>query len=125
MLVICAEPAAAAGGESAPKKAKQQQAKASSSSSSRRPLAVVGDAQLAASRPAIVRELYKEAPELTAMPEDEVQQLLEQRRTAVDGSNLRPVMSFEQTGLPANMLHATRDFVSPSPIQSQVRRCGL
>jgi ATP-dependent RNA helicase DBP3 len=114
-----AEPAAA-GGESASKKAKQQQAKAGSSSSGRRPLAVVGDAQLAASRPAIVRELYEEAAELTAMPEAEVQQLLEEHRTAVDGSNLRPVMSFEQTGLPANMLHATRDFVQPSPIQSQV-----
>jgi ATP-dependent RNA helicase DBP3 len=54
------------------------------------------------------------------MPESEVQALLEQRRTAVDGSSLRPVMSFEQTGLPAEMLHAIRDFVQPSPIQSQV-----
>jgi ATP-dependent RNA helicase DBP3 len=54
------------------------------------------------------------------MPESEVQQLLEERRTAVDGSSLRPVMSFEQTGLGADMLHSTRDFVQPSPIQSQV-----
>lgn len=116
----CAEAAAAVGVESASKKVKQQQT-AKPSSSARRPLAVVGDAQLASSRPAIVRELYTESAELSAMPESEVQQLLEQRRTVVDGSSLRPVMSFEQTGLPANMLHATRDFVQPSPIQSQVR----
>lgn len=68
-----------------------------------------------------MRELYSEAPELTAMSDGEMLALLEQRRTVVDGSNLRPVMSFEQTGLPADMLHATRDFVQPSPIQSQVR----
>jgi len=109
---------AAAAGESAPKKSKQQGGK--SSSSKQRPLAVVGDAQLAATRPAIVRELYSEHPELSAMGDEEVAQLLEQRRTVVDGSSLRPVMSFEQTGLPADMLHATRDFVQPSPIQSQV-----
>jgi len=108
---------AAAAGESAPKKSKQQGGK---SSSSPRPLAVVGDAQLAATRPAIVRELYSEHPELTAMDDDKVAELLAQRRTVVDGSSLRPVMSFEQTGLPADMLHATRDFVQPSPIQSQV-----
>ena len=27
---------------------------------------------------------------------------------------------FEHTGLPSNMLHATREFAQPSPIQSQV-----
>jgi hypothetical protein len=113
-------PAATAGGESASKKAKQQQA-AKPASSGPRPLAVVGDKQLAATRPAIVRELYAESAELSAMPQSEVQKLMEERRTAVDGSSLRPVMSFEQTGLPADMLHAVRDFVQPSPIQSQVR----
>jgi hypothetical protein len=112
-------PAATGGGESASKKAKQQQA-AKPASSGPRPLAVVGDKQLAATRPAIVRELYAESAELSAMPESEVQNLLEERRTVVTGSSLRPVMSFEQTGLPADMLHATRDFVQPSPIQSQV-----
>jgi ATP-dependent RNA helicase DBP3 len=111
---------AAAGVESASKKAKQQQAGKPGPSSAKRQLAVVGDTTLAATRPAIVRELYTESAELTAMPESEVQQLLEERRTAVDGSSLRPVMSFEQTGLGADMLHSTREFVQPSPIQSQV-----
>lgn len=38
----------------------------------------------------------------------------------MQGSDIRPVLTFEQTGLPKNMLHSTRDFVQPSPIQSQV-----
>ena len=29
------------------------------------------------------------------------------------------MFKFEHTGLPANMLHATRNFVAPSPIQAQ------
>lgn len=81
--------------------------------------AVVGDAQLAASRPAIIKSLYTEHPDLAAMSDDKIVELLEQRRTVVDGCFLRPVLTFEQTGLPADMLYATRDFVQPSPIQSQ------
>ena len=37
----------------------------------------------------------------------------------MEGSGIRPVLKFEHTGLPANMLHSTRDFMTPSPIQSQ------
>jgi ATP-dependent RNA helicase DBP3 len=82
-------------------------------------LAVVGDAQLAATRPSVIKALYTEHPDLTAVSESKISELLQQRRTAVDGSPLRPVLTFEQTGLPASMLHATRDFVQPSPIQAQ------
>eukprot|EP00879_Flechtneria_rotunda_P000824 GHRR01000948.1.p1 GENE.GHRR01000948.1~~GHRR01000948.1.p1 ORF type:complete len:602 (+),score=256.19 GHRR01000948.1:202-2007(+) len=85
----------------------------------RQQLAVVGDAQLAASRPAIMRALYSEHADIAAMSEDQVSKLLEQRRTAVKGANIRPVLTFEQTGLPAHMMHATREFVQPSPIQAQ------
>jgi len=53
------------------------------------------------------------------MTKQQVEELLQQRRTAVDGCSLKPVLAFDQTGLPADMLHATRDFVQPSPIQSQ------
>lgn len=95
------------------KKQKQQQ------QPSLNQLAVVGDAQLAATRPAVVKALYTEHPDLTAMTAAKIAELMEQRRMTVDGSDLRPVLTFEQTGLPANMLHATRDFVQPSPIQSQ------
>lgn len=99
------------------KKAKKQQLQPAASG--KQQLAVVGDAQLAAGRPPVIRALYSEHPEVAAMSEQQVQELREERRTAVDGPQLKPVLKFEQTGLPASMLHATRDFVSPSPIQSQ------
>jgi ATP-dependent RNA helicase DBP3 len=110
--------AAAAAGDAAAsqqKKPKKQAAVAAG----KKQLAVVGDAQLAATRLPLVRALYTEHPAVAAMSQQQVQELHEQRRTTVEGCDLRPVLSFEQTGLPANMLHATRDFVSPSPIQSQ------
>jgi hypothetical protein len=113
LLHCCLIPAAAAAA-SQQKKPKKQAAAAG-----KKQLAVVGDAQLAATRPPLVRALYNEHPEVAAMSQQQVQELHEQRRTAVEGCALRPVVSFEQTGLPANMLHATRDFVTPSPIQSQ------
>eukprot|EP00878_Enallax_costatus_P036328 GHUV01040786.1.p1 GENE.GHUV01040786.1~~GHUV01040786.1.p1 ORF type:complete len:407 (-),score=149.08 GHUV01040786.1:180-1376(-) len=101
-----------------PKKQKQQQQPALNQLALNQ-LAVVGDAQLAATRAAVIKALYREHPDLTAVSDAKISEVLQQRRTAVDGSDLRPVMTFEQTGLPANMLHATRDFVQPSPIQSQ------
>jgi hypothetical protein len=113
LLHCCLIPAAAA---AAPQ---QKKSKKQAASAGKKQLAVVGDAQLAATRPPLVRDLYNEHPEVAAMSAQQVQELHESRRTAVEGCDLRPVVSFEQTGLPANMLHATRDFVSPSPIQSQ------
>lgn len=111
-LAAAEAPATTAQQQKQPKKQKQQQPALSQ-------LAVVGDAQLAATRPAVIKALYTEHPDLTAMSEAKVSEVAQQRCTAVDGSDLRPVMTFEQTGLPSSMLHATRDFVQPSPIQSQ------
>lgn len=34
-------------------------------------------------------------------------------------TDIKPLSKFEHTGLPPTMLHATRDFASPSPIQAQ------
>ncbi|KAF6260407.1 P-loop containing nucleoside triphosphate hydrolase protein [Scenedesmus sp. NREL 46B-D3] len=109
------EAAAAAASEAA---APQKKPKKQAAAAGKKQLAV-GDAQLAATRPPLVRALYNEHPAVAGMSEQQVQEVHEQRRTAVEGCDLRPVLSFEQTGLPANMLHATRDFVTPSPIQSQ------
>ena len=53
-------------------------------------------------------------------PLPQVNALYQERCITVQGSDIRPVLTFEQTGLPKNMLHSTRDFVQPSPIQSQV-----
>ena len=53
------------------------------------------------------------------MSADAVAKLQAERATTVHGSDIKPVLTFAQTGLPANMLFATKDFVQPSPIQSQ------
>ena len=64
-------------------------------------MAVVGDASLAATSPAIVLQLYKEHPQVVAMTSAEVQQLHEERRTTVEGADIKPLRSFAQLGLPA------------------------
>lgn len=111
--------AAAATAGAAASQQKKPKKQAAAAAVGKKQLALVGDAQLAATRPPLVRALYNEHPAVAAMTQQQVQELHEQRCTTIEGCDLRPVLSFEQTGLPANMLHATRDFVSPSPIQSQ------
>jgi len=104
------------------KKAKLQNSAAATTASApskSRPLAVVGDAGLAASSPAIIRNLYKEHPDVVAMTTEQVAAYRKERTTIVEGADYKPLLKFEQTGLPQEMLHSTRDFVTPSPIQSQ------
>jgi hypothetical protein len=60
---------------------------------------------------------------MAMMPQ--VKALRQERTTAVEGAGaedpcaFKPVTQFHHTGLPPKMLHATREFVSPSPIQAQ------
>lgn len=61
-------------------------------------MAVVGDRQLAASRPALVKALYSEAAEVATMSDADVAAWREERRTAVEGAALRPITSFAQSG---------------------------
>ncbi|KAL4442663.1 hypothetical protein ABPG77_006657 [Micractinium sp. CCAP 211/92] len=82
-------------------------------------MAVVGDRQLAASHPPLVKALYSEAAEVAAMSDADVAAWREERRTAVEGAALRPITSFAQSGLSARELHATRNFAQPSPVQAQ------
>ncbi|KAJ9529210.1 hypothetical protein QJQ45_007869 [Haematococcus lacustris] len=90
-----------------------------------RALAEVGDVNLARSGKAIVKALYKEAPEVAAMTAAEVERLRAERDTAVSGPGasrptaFKPLRKFEQTGLPPALLHSCRQFTTPSPIQSQ------
>ena len=81
--------------------------------------AAVGDADLAAASPAILKDLYKEHPAVAAMSEADKAAARAERRTAVEGCDLAPVLTFEQTGLGAELLHSTREFAAPSPIQAQ------
>lgn len=61
-------------------------------------MAVVGDRQLAASRPPLVKALYSETAEVAAMSDADVAAWREERRTAVEGAALRPITSFAQSG---------------------------
>ncbi|GAX72626.1 hypothetical protein CEUSTIGMA_g82.t1 [Chlamydomonas eustigma] len=83
-------------------------------------VAQVGDATLAKNGKQIVKKLYKEHSEVTAMSAAKVNAVYQERCITVEGSAIKPILKFEHTGLPANMLYATRTFAQPSPIQSQV-----
>lgn len=80
--------------------------------------ASVGDHKLAASRPAIVKELYVESKAVKSIPQADIDAFLEKRSITVKHCSIRPVMEFSQLGLPPDMLQATKEFVAPSPIQS-------
>ncbi|KAK9820507.1 hypothetical protein WJX72_011094 [[Myrmecia] bisecta] len=82
-------------------------------------MAAVGDAELAKRSKPLRKQLYSEHPDVTATSDAEVAAWQAERQIVVTGSNLKPVFEFTQAGFPAELLHATRDFVQPSPIQSQ------
>lgn len=82
-------------------------------------LAAVGNSDLARSRPPLIKNLYTPASEVQKKSPAEVATLRELLKVAVEGSDLPPIDTFQQTGLPSSMLQATRSFLRPSPIQSQ------
>lgn len=82
-------------------------------------IAEVGDLELAKRGKPIVKQLYTEHKEVTAISAQQLEDLYQKRCITVEGSLIKPVLKFEHTGLPPNMLHATRTFQEPSPIQSQ------
>ena len=63
-----------------------------------RELAAVGDKALAASRPPLRKALYTEAAEVAALSPAQVQAWREERRIAVEGSDMRPITAFAQSG---------------------------
>ncbi len=80
----------------------------------------MGDPELARLGKPILKCLYKEHPEVASMSQAKVEEIYKTHSIAVEGSEMKPVTEFRHTGLPETMLYATRDFVRPSPIQSQV-----
>uniref|UniRef100_A0A7S0R477 RNA helicase n=1 Tax=Chlamydomonas leiostraca TaxID=1034604 RepID=A0A7S0R477_9CHLO len=91
------------------------------------PLAEVGSVELARSGKPIKKDLYaKVHPEVGGMSVARMEEVRQERATTVEGRNgaatntrFAPMLKFEHTGLPANVLHSTREFQAPSPIQSQ------
>jgi ATP-dependent RNA helicase DBP3 len=82
-------------------------------------MAAVGNRQLAATRPPLIKASYKENSEITQMSLSDVDTWREERRIALENCQVKPLTSFTQSGLTADELFATRTFTSPSPIQSQ------
>ena len=82
--------------------------------------AEVGDAELAKKGLTIIKKLYTEHPEVSSLTQQKVDAIYQERTATVEGSNIKPILEFKHTGLPDAMLHATRTFAKPSPIQSMV-----
>ncbi|KAK9867632.1 hypothetical protein WJX84_012279 [Apatococcus fuscideae] len=52
------------------------------------------------------------------MTKAEVEKWQQERSIAVVGDVMKPVLAFQQSGLSQELLHATKDFQQPSPIQA-------
>ena len=90
-----------------------------SSGTSSGAMAQVGSRELAKSSKSIIKELYNESSEVSAMTAAEVDAFREERRMTVEHCDIKPISSFNQSGLSKDELFSTRNFTSPSPIQSQ------
>jgi ATP-dependent RNA helicase DBP3 len=81
--------------------------------------AAVGDVERAKTSPAIVKNVYSEAPALSSMSADKLAAFQAERGIMVEGSDLRPVTAFEHLGFDKALLHAVQGFAAPSPVQAQ------
>eukprot|EP01024_Parvocaulis_polyphysoides_P018510 TRINITY_DN18201_c0_g1_i3.p1 TRINITY_DN18201_c0_g1~~TRINITY_DN18201_c0_g1_i3.p1 ORF type:complete len:604 (-),score=112.81 TRINITY_DN18201_c0_g1_i3:272-1999(-) len=85
-------------------------------------LAQVGDVELAASGKTIIKNVYTEHKKVVNMSDEEVQKLREERSISVESPKIdtfKIITDFKHLNLSNEMMYATRDFASPSPIQSQ------
>ena len=89
------------------------------SSKKQKKMAKVGDFKLASIRPPLLKNLYSECEELASMSCETVAKWRAERCTTIEGIDMKPLMSFGQSGLTEDELHSTKDFASPSPIQAQ------
>lgn len=105
-------------GEAQPAKKKAKVANGSAVTATGQ-MAAVGDRNLAATRPALVKALYTESPEVAATSSAAVDAWRAERNIAVESCDLKPITAFEQSGLSSKELYATRNFTTPSPIQAQ------
>lgn len=83
------------------------------------PWAEVGDRTLATTLPPLTKALYSPHSDITAMPASEVEAFQTERRITLHDSDIRPILSFPQSGLSTKELSATKSFAAPSPIQAQ------
>jgi ATP-dependent RNA helicase DBP3 len=65
--------------------------------------------------------MYKEHPEVASLTTDDIQNYYEKHQMTIEGHEgecFRPVLKFNHTGLPANVLSSTKGFDVPTPIQA-------
>jgi len=80
--------------------------------------AKIGDHDLADARPPIVKALFKEHPDVAAMSQEDVDELMSSLRITVENCSSRPVTRFDQCGFTRGVLKCTEAFLRPSPIQA-------
>jgi len=83
------------------------------------PWAEVGDRTLATTLPPLTKALYSPHPDITAMSASEVEAFQTERCITLHDADIRPILSFPQSGLSPKELTATKSFAAPSPIQAQ------
>lgn len=83
-----------------------------------RGMAQVGNKELANKGKTILKCLYTEHADVAKMSASDVSKVLHERSACLEGTSIKPVTKFEHLGLSAPLMHATREFVSPSPIQA-------
>jgi ATP-dependent RNA helicase DBP3 len=82
-------------------------------------MAQVGNRDLAKTGKNVVKDLYSESAGIQNMSPSDVNAFREERRMTIDNCDTKPLQSFEQSGLSKDELFSTRNFTTPSPIQSQ------
>ena len=82
-------------------------------------MAEVGNRDLAKKLKPIIKDLYTPADDIKAMSAANVNSFRDERRMTVENCDTKPLSSFQQSGLSKDELYSTRNFTSPSPIQSQ------
>lgn len=82
-------------------------------------MAQVGNKELAHNAKPVIKVLYNESLDVSSMSKSEVDSFREERRMAIEDCDINPISSFEHTGLSKDELYSTRNFTTPSPIQSQ------
>ena len=72
-------------------------------------MARIGDQDLARQSSPVKKSFYTEVPEIAAMPLTEVQAWQAERAISVEGSSIRPLLTFAQSGknLQNRSAHAT------------------
>lgn len=66
-----------------------------------------------------IPNFYRQHPEVAALSQVEVDKYCKENEISCEGTDVRPIIKFHQSYLPASLLVTTKTFSKPSPIQAQ------